>query len=279
MSEIKVLTNKEHEEVRKYLYDHFWPCIEIIKVFEKCGLKQDFINKDGGYYYGYYYEGHLEGILVFTNNKKMLCHYTNDDILKKVDVLKAIKYHKPEYLTGITEQVKNLWKMFERTVKRYNYKESCYMMVDKVLVDNEASDHKIRPAVLEDAKIHINFFLNVEKNFNRKHMTINQIKDRINDRLNTKEYLLAEDEGRLIAQGFIEEKIHAFWQIGGVYTAAKYRHKGLGKSVVLSLIKTIEEEGCVPILAVLKDNEAAINLYKKIGFNTVIDYSILEIEF
>lgn len=279
MSEIKVLTNKEHEEVRKYLYDHFWPCIEIIKVFEKCGLKQDFINKDGGYYYGYYYEGHLEGILVFTNNKKMLCHYTNDDILKKVDVLKAIKYHKPEYLTGITEQVKNLWKMFERTVKRYNYKESCYMMVDKVLVDNEALDHKIRPAVLEDAKIHINFFLNVEKNFNRKHMTINQIKDRINDRLNTKEYLLAEDEGRLIAQGFIEEKIHAFWQIGGVYTAAKYRHKGLGKSVVLSLIKTIEEEGCVPILAVLKDNETAINLYKKIGFNTVIDYSILEIEF
>lgn len=279
MSEIKQLKTRDHDQVKSYLYKHFWSCIEIIKAFEKCGIKQDFVNKDAGIYYGYFYEDALEGLLVFTNNKKVLFHYSHEDFLKKVDVLKAIRHHRPEYLTGVTAQVKSIWKMFERTVKRYNYKESSYMIFEASVEATKPALHEIRPAVLRDANYHMPFFLNVEKHFGRKHMTTNQLKDRIQKRLNTQEYLVAETEGHLIGQGFVEEKIHAFWQIGGVYTSPAYRGQGLGRSMMSALITTIKDQGCVPILAVLKDNSPAINLYKIMGFNTVIDYSILELEF
>jgi len=279
LSEIKQLGQADHQEVKTYLYQQFWPCIDIIKVFEKTGLRQDFINKDAGVYYGYYYEGNLEGLVVFTNNKKMMVHYRHPSILKKVDVLKAIKKHKPEYATGPVDQLKSIWKMFERTLKRYNYKETYYMLYEDQDLKTITSDLCIRPAILEDAKYHMNFFLNVERQFDRKHMTINQIKDRINDRLGSREYLLIQDGDYLVGQGFVEEKIHAFWQIGGVYTSPKYRGQGLGRLLVSELIQTIQNQGCVPVLAVLKDNLPAYNLYKSMGFVAVMDFGILELEF
>jgi predicted GNAT family acetyltransferase len=279
LSEIKLLKTNDTDIVRHYLYKNFWSCIEIIKTFEKSGLRQDLMNKDAGVYYGYFYENILSGLLVFTNNKKMMVHYMNEDILKKVDLLKAIRYHKPEYFTGVSVQSKNIWKVFERTIKRYNYKESQYMVCDRKTFEEPTTSFKIRPAHLEDGQKNIGFFMHVEREFKRRHMTVNQLKDRIKRRHNTKEYLVAEVQGHVIGQGFIEEKIHGFWQIGGVYTSPLYRGLGVGESLMKTLMKVISENGCIPVLAVLKSNDSAIKLYNKIGFNAVVDYSIYEIEY
>ena len=237
------------------------------------------MNKDAGIYYGYFYDKVLSGLIVFTNNKKMMVHYMNEDILKKVDLLKAIRYHKPEYFTGVRLQAQEVWKVFERTIKRYNYKESQYMVCDINHFQDSNTSFIIRPAVPEDGQKNISFFMQVEREFKRRHMTVNQLKDRIKRRHNTKEYLVAEDKNHVIGQGFIEEKIHGFWQIGGVYTNPLYRGLGVGEGLMNALIIVISENGCIPILAVLKTNASAINLYEKIGFNAVVDYSIYEIEY
>ena len=279
MSEIKLLKTNDTDLVRHYLYKNFWSCIEIIKTFEKSGLRQDLMNKDAGVYYGYFYDKVLSGLIVFTNNKKMMVHYMNDDILKKVDLLKAIRFHKPEYFTGVSIQTQKIWKVFERTIKRYNYKESQYMVCDRNDFQDLETSFKIRPAHLEDGKKNLVFFMQVERDFKRHHMTINQLKDRIKTRHHTKEYLVAEENNHVIGQAFIEEKIHGFWQIGGVYTGPLYRGLGVGESLMNALMKVINENGCIPILAVLKNNGSAIKLYEKIGFNAVVDYSIYEIEY
>ena len=79
------------------------------------------MDKNSGDFYGYFEEGILEGLFLFTNNKRFLLHFINNNVSKKVDLLKAIKHYKPEYMSGVTENVSIIWKMFERTVKRYKY--------------------------------------------------------------------------------------------------------------------------------------------------------------
>ncbi len=281
MGIIKKISEKEHEIVKHYIYQNFWGCIEIAKVFDKNGCKNRLSEKNSGDFFGFYNEEVLEGLFVFTNNKRFLLHYKNSDVTKKVDLLKTIKYYKPEFMSGPKEQVKPIWQMFERTVKRYKYSNSMYMVFDNYqkMMSTFESDELIREANETDAKSQTRFFLELEKHFKRNHMTINQMQYRIKERMGQKEYLVIDDGIRVISQGFVEDKIKAFSQIGGVYTTPKFRGNGYGKKIVEHLSYHIIDQGNIPILAVLKDNTPAISVYENLGFRAKTDFSIVEIEF
>jgi predicted GNAT family acetyltransferase len=147
--------------------------------------------------------------------------------------------------------------------------------------------HKLEPsnesyAVEADplkARTQMSFFVNVEKEFGRNHMTMNQLFKRIEDRKGNEEYLVCLEDDRYVAQGFVEDKLHAFWQIGGIYTLPSHRGKGLGRHIVTALCRTILEQGNLPILAVLKENQSAVSLYEKMGFEKSVDFSNIHIEF
>lgn len=279
LSQIKRLTNTDYELVRSYIYQNFWGCIEIAKCFDKVGIKHRISDKNSGYYFGFFNDNILEGIFLFTNNKRFMLHFINPDVSKKVDLLKAIKHYRPEYMSGPTEMVKHIWKMFERTVKRYNYKKSMYMVLnrnDHLILSEELV---IREAKVEDAKQYGNFLLTIEKHFGRNHMTINQLQKRIADRVGDHAYLIALDGQKLIGQGFVEDKINAFWQIGGVFTLPEVRGKGVASCLVSQLSERVLNEGYIPILAVLEENVPAVKAYEKLGFEKAVDFSIIEIEF
>ncbi|MCH4890385.1 GNAT family N-acetyltransferase [Acidaminobacter sp. JC074] len=277
MSSIVRLTGNDHEMVSKYIYHNFWGCIEIAKVFDKNGLRNVISDKNAGTFLGFMNdEGLLEGLFVFTNNKRFLLHFKNDDVTKKVDLLKAVKHFKPDFMSGPKGQVEKVWQMFERTVKRYKYSNSMYMVLDKHDLEETPL---VREASLMDAKKQIKFLLEIEKSFKRNHMTINQMQKRIEERVHTGEYLVVEDQERLVAQGFVEDKIQAFSQIGGIYTSSDYRKKGYAKMIVSALCAEILSKGNIPILAVMSDNASAISVYESLGFVRTIDFSIIEIEF
>lgn len=282
MSKIKKLTPQDHESVKHYIYQNFWGCIEIAKIFDKNGCSNKMLEKNSGDFFGYFNESEtLEGIFVFTNNKRFLVHFNNNDVTKKVDLLKAIKYYKPEFMSGPKAQVKLIWQMFERTVKRYTYRDSMYMVLEdfsKFERDFLPAEN-VREASTTDAKEQMRFFVEIEKEFERNHMTINQMQKRISDRKGSKEYLVMDDGLKLIAQGFVEDKIKAFSQIGGVYTSPKYRGNGFGKAIIQTLCYHILQDGQVPILAVLKDNLSAIKVYESLYFKRKVDFSIIELEF
>jgi len=282
LSSIKKLSQIDHDCVKKYIYRNFWGCIEIAKIFDKNGLRNKLSDKNSGDFLGFFTEeNNLEGIFVFTNNKRFLLHTRNSDVSKKVDLLKAIKYYKPEYMSGPSDHVELVWQMFERTVKRYKYSNSMYMVLEdyQPLVDQFEKNNSIREASKDDAKVQIKFFLELEKHFGRNHMTINQLQNRITDRIGFGEYLVIDDGIRVIAQGFIEDKIKAFSQIGGIYTSPKFRKNGYAKSIVEHLCYYSVKQGNIPILAVLKDNSSAIKVYESLQFKSKVDFSIIEIEF
>lgn len=282
MSRIIRLTEKDHDRVHDYIYQNFWGCIEIAKIFDKNGCRNKITDKNSGDFLGFVNdEDELEGIFVFTNNRRFLLHFINEDIKKKVDLLKAIKHYKPEYMSGPSEHVEVVWQMFERTVKRYKYSSSMYMVLDDYqnLIHRFESDQRVREANENDARSQMKFFLELEKAFKRNHMTINQIQKRIHERMGAKEYLVIEGNGQLVAQGFVEDKINAFTQIGGIYTSSTARGKGYGRKIVEHLSYHIVGEGNIPILAVLQDNRPAISIYESIGFMKKADFSIVEVEF
>lgn len=284
LSEIIKLTESDYDDVKKYIYTNFWQCIEIAKIFDKNGLKNNISDKNSGDYYGYLDDdSNLQGIFLFTNNKRFFLNFMDDNVTKKVDLLKAIKHYKPEYMSGVTDNVSKIWKMFEKTVKRYKYNNSTYMVIDnerrfldKFSADEDAS---IRSVNMIDAKANVNFLLEVEKEFKRNHLTINQLQDRIFKRLKSDEYLFVEIDNKVVAQAFVEDKINAFHQIGGVYTSPKYRGNSYGTNIVKELCKKIILSGNIPMLAVLVDNLAAISVYEKLLFNRKVDFTIIEIEF
>jgi len=277
MSNIVRMTEDNHEMVSNYIYQNFWGCIEIAKIFDKNGLRNIISDKNAGTFLGFINDDDiLEGLFVFTNNKRFLLHFINDDVTKKVDLLKAIKHFKPEYMSGTSRQVEMVWQMFERTVKRYKYSNSMYM----ILEDHDLIDTSIvREANISDAKMQVKFLLEIEKSFERNHMTINQMQKRIQEREKSYEYLVIEENKKFVAQGFVEDKIQAFSQIGGVYTTLACRGKGYAKMIVSALCEAILSKGNIPILAVLQDNLSAVTVYESLGFVNTIDFSIIEIEF
>lgn len=265
------------ESVKNYIYSHFYECLDLAKCFDKKGLKKDLLSKYSGQYYGYFKDEQLHGIFLFTYNKRFLFHFDDDDVIKKVDLLKAIRHHKPEFMSATSQQASKVWSMFERTVKRYTYNESMYMILDE---STSIQRHPlVREAEKSDVKTKSNFFVDVEKKFGRNHMTINQILSRIIDRHGKHEYLVYTEDDKIVGQGMVEDKINAFHQIGGVFTVPSFRNKGIGKAIMEGLVLSIQDNGGIPLLAVLSQNKSAVELYKSLRFKPVATYSIIEIEF
>ena len=283
MSKIVKLTTRQDKEVKKYIYNNFWECVELAKIYDKSGLKNKNSDKNSGDYFGFYNDlEELKGIFLFTNNKRLLLNFIDNDVTKKVDLLKAIKSYKPEYMSGKSDNIALIWRMFERTVKRYKYRDALYMVMEeerKFLKNDFENNFKVRNANNLDAKKHLNFLLEVEKEFERNHLTINQLQNRIFERAETGEYLFIEKEKRIVSQAFVEDKINAFSQIGGVYTSLQFRGKTYGYEVVKILCKNILEKGQIPMLVVLKENNSAVSVYEKLYFKTKVQFSIVEIEF
>jgi predicted GNAT family acetyltransferase len=152
-------------------------------------------------------------------------------------------------------------------------------MVLNQTVTSIESAVEVKEATYSTIRTQTNFMVGVEKHFGRRHMTINQLFKRIEARQGTNEYLFAFSGPQVVGQAFVEEKINAFWQIGGVYTLPSARGNGIGRQLVSTLSEKIQSTGNIPILAVLKDNHSAVHVYETLGFEKVADFSIINIEF
>lgn len=278
MSKIELLNEKHDLMVKTYIHSHFFECIELAKIYDKNGIKPKLNDKNSGSFLGFLNDDEkLEGLFVFTNNKRLLFHYTNKDVTRKVDLLKAIKHYKPAYMSAPRHLIEPIWRMFERTVKRYKYNNSMYMIREEISQFNTVNS--VEEAKASDAMTHMGFFVELEKHFQRNHMTINQIQKRIKEREGQNSYIVIKEKSQMVAQGFIEDEIGAFSQIGGLYTSGHYRKKGYGNQIVKALVNTILSKGHLPILAVLSENLTAVNVYKSLGFEEKIAFGIYELEF
>lgn len=84
----------------------------------------------------------------------------------------------------------------------------------------------------------------------------------------------AEKKGKPIAKAGTNARGYNVYQIGGVFTCYKERRKGIALQLMQELLKYIFAEKKSVCLFVKKTNIAAINLYKKLGFDFLEDFRI-----
>jgi hypothetical protein len=84
----------------------------------------------------------------------------------------------------------------------------------------------------------------------------------------------ASREGRPLAKAGTNARGYGADQIGGVFTAASERGKGLARIVMAALLEAIFADKPVACLFVKKGNAPAIALYERLGFTTVGGYVI-----
>lgn len=82
-------------------------------------------------------------------------------------------------------------------------------------------------------------------------------------------------KNKIIARAQINGTGSMYEQIGGVFVQPQYRRLHAGTAVMAALMSDIYKRGKIPCLYVKKTNIPAIRLYKKLGFSTIDEFSIL----
>jgi predicted GNAT family acetyltransferase len=82
-------------------------------------------------------------------------------------------------------------------------------------------------------------------------------------------YYGVRSEGELIAMGGERLTLDGYPEISGVCTHPAHRGKGLAASLIWEVVRKHRRDGDVSWLHVNAENHNAIELYKRMGFNTV----------
>lgn len=79
-------------------------------------------------------------------------------------------------------------------------------------------------------------------------------------------FIGVRDGGALIAMAGERLQIAGFVEVSGVCTHPDYRGRGLGAALLSRVVARIIRDGATPFLHSYADNEGAIALYRKLGF-------------
>lgn len=87
-------------------------------------------------------------------------------------------------------------------------------------------------------------------------------------------YVGIKEEDKLVAMVGERVKLDGYTEVSLVCTHPDHRGKGYAKSLSGVVIEAIIDKGDLPFLNVMSHNNAAFNLYKKLGFTTRVEYPI-----
>lgn len=265
----------EHKNIyNHYIKNNFYENLYLNLDFNK-DLKYNPYDKKNGHFYGYFEKDILLGVFVFSNNGILHLSYIDDSVLKKLDLLRAIKKYKPKIIKGKNESIEKVVEVFEKSI--INYKVNNYYIMEYSggkQFTIQRSCH-VTPQLLNKS---FDFLVNVERSFGRNPKLLNDIKTKLIKKYANNEYFAFEEDGRIISQGMLENNGENFIVIGSIYTKENYRKQGYGKKIVQLLINEVVSRKKTPLLLVKKENTGAINLYNKLGFKKKDDFQILELE-
>lgn len=272
MGEFYRLKDSEVIEAHKYVKAHMSACFFIMQGFyQKNGEFREQIEPSSTFYI-YREEGVLKGIVYVNKSKVLFPFFESENAYKKMDLLKIIKYHQPPIIRGIESVIKEIYKLIERVMPLYQYKELTLMSFGNQPVDKDF-DYVTGDEI--DFNRAVDFLIGAEQAFSRNPLSINQLKIKIGDtRLKNRYYFLME-ERQVVAQGLIEFCFEEEMLIGGIYTHPKRRKLGYGEQMSLLLTYLVAKEGKKAFLIVENKNIPALSLYKKIGYQSIEAYEEL----
>jgi N-acetylglutamate synthase-like GNAT family acetyltransferase len=264
----KEYTKIYNEYIDKYFYENLYLSLDFSRNFNDSKR-----TKKAGDFYGYIKSEKLLGVFVFSNNNILHLSFIDKDVLKKVDLFRAIKYYKPKIIKGKKENLEDVISLFEKSISKIKTNDYYIMKYNNKAISVQGTD------VIDSECVNnsFDFLVNVEKEFDRNPKLLNDIKSKILNKYKKNEYFAYTDNNRIIAQGMLENKGDKYIVIGGIYIGKEYRRQGYGKKIVGKLVNKVISDKKTPILLVKKNNTNAISLYKKIGFEEMSDFRIVEL--
>lgn len=237
-----------------------------------------------GFFYGYIENaGQLQGIFYFSNKSVLVLHATNEKILGNLQLLKAIKHHKPKFVKGLPRMIDGIYKLVCRSVIATTESKSTLMVYGNdakpiaVVKPYECitGAHKIVDDLLSDLR----FFIDVETHFGRQVKAINDIVKEFKSLIGQENYMLIVTGKEIVAQGLIEDETAHMGFLAGIYVTPKHRQNGLGEMISFALTNELISRGKKPYLFVMNNNINARRLYEKIGYKAVEQYSMLTVTY
>ena len=266
------LTNMHRKMYYEYIEKHFYDNLYLSLDFSR-NFNESKYTKKAGDFYGYIKDDRLLGVFVFSNNNILHLSFIDRDVLKKVDLLRAIKYYKPKIIKGKKENLDDVINLVEKSITKIKVNDYYIMKYNNNKCVNHSSDF-VNSELINNS---FEFLVNVEKEFDRNPKLLNDIKLKILTKYECDEYFAYTNNGKIIAQGMLENEGNEHIIIGGIYIDKNFRKKGYGQQIVEILVSEVIKKNKIPILLVKKDNEKAIKLYNKIGFIEMSDFRILEL--
>lgn len=223
-------------------------------------------------YYGFFEGEELKGILPFYNLGSCIPHYEAEAAVPLfAGIMKKRSF---EFLLGMREIVKPLYDGIKAHKEILAYDESAYF-----------TNKSFKPYVLDginfiDARgagndAVVDFVINArEKGFNEIMTREDAIKSLV-QRSEEEDFIIAEKDGKIVAQACIQTYTPGINQIGSVYTPEGERGKGYCKAVVSEICRRIIDKGKMPTLSVKKNNTPAVRAYNALGFEHYDDYLIV----
>lgn len=257
------------EYIEKNLYNNLYLNLDFDK-----SLINHKNNKKSGDFYGYFSDEKLQGVFVFSNNNILHMSYLDNGVLKKLDLLRAIKFYKPKIIKGFKKQIKDLLDILNRSISSYKSNNYNIMEYSEKKFDLNYEFKSLNRDIINNS---LNFLINVEKSFGRNPKLINDIKKKVLEKSKKEEYFCIIKNDKIISQGMLENIGKRFIVIGGIYTEKIFRKKGYGTIIIKELVNEVLSRGKKPILLVNKENDNAFKLYKKLNFKLKNDFFIAEI--
>lgn len=272
------LDKKHLSLLESYLKENNDDSIYLMKPVEQLGE-----NEAQGVFYGYIENAQLRGIFYFSNKSVLLLHCTDKKILDSLQLLKAIKFHKPKFIKGNTAMTDGVYKLLCRAVSGISEAKSTLMVHDgNPLQTSQIEGYTVicgENRLVNDLLNDLRFFIDVENHFGRPVKAINDIVKEFKQLIAQNNYMLVVKDLEIVAQGMIEDETASTGIISGIFVAPKHRKNGIGCLLSVELTRALATRGKTPYLFVKSNNENARRLYEKIGYRAVKSYAVLTITY
>ncbi|SHI80146.1 GNAT family N-acetyltransferase [Lutispora thermophila] len=271
---IKLLTQSDKEKVMSYIGRNEIETSFLYANVVEFGIDNNPDIRRCGDYYGFFEGEELRGILPFYNLGSCIPHYESHkavpyfaEIMKKRDF---------QFLLGMKKVVKPLYEEIKDCRKVLEFDESSYFINKNFKPFTLGGVSFIDAAGSTDDKI-VDFVLDGRiKGFNQE-ATREDILKTLSQRAKEEDFIIAQKDGKLVAQAGIQTYTPKVNQIGSVYTPEEERCKGYAKAVVSEICERITGRGKMPTLMVKKDNIPAVKAYNALGFEHYDDYLIIRL--
>lgn len=265
--------------MEQYLNKNYWQAASFYQIFQLTPEGEVIGLIDGFQVYPVTEQLEIIGLIASNGKGLTLVHFMDLRVKSKYNVLKTLISLKTNCLKGDLFSVDVAKQILEKSLIETNDEVYYWMALDSdglsQLSESKLSEKlnaygnngiTLSLAAEIDFKQMVPFLIEVEKNFNRNPLSVNQLKKKMNERSSLDAYLLVMYKAQVIGQGLLEYSLSGHRLIGGIYVIEAFRHKGIGDLITHALCQVVFEKNTLPALTVECGNGIAVKLYEHAGF-------------